>query len=51
VLELNLQAREQAIQTAFKLVGYRQRAAKRKGFSNNPQVIAEQLAFARTGIQ
>jgi hypothetical protein len=41
---------EKAIHTAFKLVGYGRRAAKRKGFSDDPEVIAERLAFAEEGI-
>jgi transposase len=50
--ELGLQdCKEQAIRTAFKLVGYGRRVAKRKGFSDDPAVIAERLAFAKQGIQ
>jgi hypothetical protein len=41
----------QAIRTAFKLVGYGRRVAKKKGFSDDPAVIVERLAFAREGIQ
>jgi len=40
----------QAIRTAFKLVGYSRRVAKRKGFSDDPAVMAERLAFAKEGI-
>jgi hypothetical protein len=38
------------VKTAFKLVGYGRRVAKRKGFSNDPKVMAERLAFAEEGI-
>lgn len=41
---------EQAIHTGFKLVGYGRRVSKRKGFSNDPEVMAEREAFAREGI-
>jgi hypothetical protein len=45
--ELELQGcGAQALSTAFKLVGYGRRIAKRKGFSDDPDVIAERLAFA-----
>jgi len=40
----------QAIRTAFKLVGYGRRVAKRKGFSDDPEVMAERVAFAEGGI-
>ena len=39
-----------ALYTAFKLVGYRRRIAKRKGFSREPDVIMERLAFAEDAI-
>jgi hypothetical protein len=31
-------------------VGYGRRIAKRKGFSDDPEVIAKRLAFAKEGI-
>lgn len=40
----------EAIRTAFKLVGYSRRVAKRKGFSDDPEIMAERLAFAEEGI-
>jgi hypothetical protein len=40
----------EAIRTAFLRVGYGRRVAKRKGFSDDPAVIAKRLAFAREGI-
>ena len=42
--------REQAIHTGFKLVGYSRRVSKRKGFSDDPDVMAEREAFTRIGI-
>lgn len=36
---------------AFKLVGYGRRTAKRKGFSDDPEVCAERLAFAEEAIR
>jgi len=41
---------EQAIHTGFKLVGYGRRTAKRKGFSDEPDVMAERVAFAEQAI-
>lgn len=41
---------DKAIHTAFKLVGYGRQIAKRKGFSDNPKVMAERLSFAEEGI-
>jgi hypothetical protein len=41
---------EQAIHTGFKLVGYGRRVSKRKGFSDDPDVMAEREVFARVGI-
>jgi hypothetical protein len=43
---LDLHCGERAIRTAFKLVGYGRRVAKRKGFSDDPKVIDECLQFA-----
>lgn len=40
----------QAKSTAFKLVGYGRRVAKRKGFSDDPEVMAERVAFAEEGL-
>jgi hypothetical protein len=37
---------EEAIRTAFKLVGYSRRVAKRKGFSDDPEVCQERFDFA-----
>jgi hypothetical protein len=45
--ELNLQTYgHQALQTAFKRLGYRRRIAKRKGFSTEQDVIDERFDFA-----
>ena len=41
---------EKAVQTALKALGYTRRTSKKKGFSNNPTVMAERVAFAREGI-
>jgi hypothetical protein len=50
-LELGIQdCGEQATQTAFKLIRYSRRVAKQKGFSDDPQVMDERLAFAEEGI-
>jgi hypothetical protein len=50
--ELSLQdCKEQAVWTVFKLMGYGRKVAKRKGFLDDPAVIAEQLAFAKERIQ
>jgi hypothetical protein len=49
--ELDLHYRKQAIRTAFKLVRYSRRISKRKGFSDDPEVIIERLAFAKEGKQ
>jgi len=47
LLELGLQdCGERAIRIAFKLVGYSRRVTKRKGFSDNLEVMAKRLAFA-----
>jgi hypothetical protein len=43
--------REQSIHTGFKLVGYGRRSAKRKGFSDDPEVMRERVAFVEQGIQ
>jgi hypothetical protein len=42
--------REQAIKTAFDLLGYCRRASKKKGFSENPDVMTERVAFAEEGL-
>ncbi|PMD60554.1 uncharacterized protein K444DRAFT_528483, partial [Hyaloscypha bicolor E] len=39
-----------AMRTAFKLVGYGRRVAKRKGFSDDPEVIQERVDFAEEGL-
>ena len=39
----------EAIRTAFASVGYGRRVAKRKGFSDDPVVMVDRLAFAREG--
>jgi hypothetical protein len=41
---------EQAICTAFKLLGYVRRVSHKKGFSDDPQVMAQRVAFAQQGI-
>jgi hypothetical protein len=38
------------MRTAFKLVGYGRRVAKKKGFSTDPEVMKERLDFAMEGI-
>lgn len=48
---LDLQYGEHTILTAFKLVGYGRRVAKRKGFSDDPGVMAERLEFASEAIK
>ncbi len=49
--ELGLQdCGEEAIRTAFKLVGYGRRVAIRKGFSDDPEVMQERVDFAREGL-
>jgi hypothetical protein len=40
----------QAVRTAFKLVGYGRRVAKKKGFSDDPEVIQERVDFAEEGL-
>jgi hypothetical protein len=50
-LELGLQdCGEEAIRTAFKLVGYGRQVAIKKGFSNDPEVIQERVDFAEEGL-
>ena len=50
-LELGLRGcGEKAIRTAFKLVGYGRRVAKRKGFSDDPVIMRERLDFASEAI-
>jgi hypothetical protein len=41
---------EQAMRTAFKLVGYGRRVVKKNGFSDDPEVMAERVAFAQEGL-
>ncbi|KIM99105.1 hypothetical protein OIDMADRAFT_56273 [Oidiodendron maius Zn] len=41
---------EQAIYTAMKSLGYCRRVAKRKGFSDDPEVMRQRLEFARQAI-
>jgi hypothetical protein len=49
-LELSLQdCGGQAIRIAFKLIGYGRRVAKRKGFSDDPEVMQERVDFAEEG--
>jgi hypothetical protein len=49
--ELGLQdCGEQALRTAFKLVGYSRRVAKRKGFSDDPEVMQERVDFTEEAI-
>jgi hypothetical protein len=51
LLELELQGcKEQSIRTAFKLVKYSRCISKQKGFSDDPVIMAERLAFAEEGI-
>jgi hypothetical protein len=38
------------MRTAFKLVGYGRRVAKRKGFSDDPEVMQERVDFAEEGL-
>ena len=45
-LNLGIDYGEKATRTAFKLLGYSRRASKKKGYSDDPAVIAERLAFA-----
>jgi transposase len=45
-----IQAGPKAIRNAFKLIGYSRRIARRKGFSDDPEVKAERLAFAKEAI-
>lgn len=40
----------EAIRTAFRSIGYGRRVAKRKGFSSDPRVMAQRLAFAQEAI-
>jgi len=40
-----LKAGRKAIRTAFKILGYARRTSKKKGFSEDPRVMAERLAF------
>jgi hypothetical protein len=46
-----LHAGEQACRTAIQGLGYTRRASKKKGFSVDPVVIANRLAFAQEAIQ
>jgi hypothetical protein len=47
----DLNAGDEAIRTAFKDVGYCRRASKKKGFSDDPRVMAWRKAFAEQGIK
>jgi hypothetical protein len=38
------------VRTAFKLVGYGRRVAKKKGFSDDPEVMQERVDFAEEGL-
>ena len=38
------------MRTAFKLVGYGRWVAKRKGFSDDPEVMQERVDFAKEGL-
>jgi len=49
-LDLGIDYGEKATRTAFKLLGYGRRVSKKKGYSDDPAVIAERLAFAREAI-
>ena len=40
----------EAIRRAFRSIGYGRRVAKRKGFSDDPSVMAYRVAFAREGL-
>ncbi|PMD43874.1 hypothetical protein L207DRAFT_508660 [Hyaloscypha variabilis F] len=40
----------EAIRTAFKSIGYGRRVAKRKGFSDDPDVMRQRVEFAREGL-
>jgi hypothetical protein len=42
--------RDKAINTAMRSMGYKRRTAPRKGFSDDPTVMAERLAFAQEAI-
>lgn len=42
--------RTQAITTAIKSIGYIQRTAPKKGYSNDPDIKKERVEFAREGI-
>jgi hypothetical protein len=41
---------EKSIKAAFDLLGYCRRTSKRKGFSEEPDVLEERVAFAHEGI-
>lgn len=41
---------KKAIRTAFKLVGYGRRVARKKGFSDDPEVWQERLDFATEAV-
>src|SRR5436190_2931024 len=45
-----LEVGKQAIKTAFSLLGYWRRTSKKKGFSDDPDVKQERLAFAHQGL-
>jgi hypothetical protein len=46
-----LNADKYAIQTAMEDLGYTRRIAPRKGYSNDPRIMAKRLAFAHEAIQ
>ncbi|KAH7412853.1 hypothetical protein BKA64DRAFT_740607 [Cadophora sp. MPI-SDFR-AT-0126] len=41
---------DEAIHTAFKLLGYARRKAVKKGFSDDPEVMRKRVAFAEEGL-
>ena len=41
---------EKAVRTAFKALNYVRRVSKKKGFSEDPRVMAQRVEFARKGI-
>jgi DDE superfamily endonuclease len=46
-----LAAKEQAIRTAYKWLGYGRRIARKKGFSEDPKVIKKRLTFAEDAVR
>jgi hypothetical protein len=47
---LELYASKKVIAIAFKGLGYCRCTSKKKGFSDDPEVIAKKVAFAEEGI-